>query len=617
MEYSAKDIQVLEGLEAVRKRPAMYIGDVGDRGFHHLLFEIIDNSVDEAMAGFARNVIVRVRGDVAEVEDDGRGIPVDMHEKGKSALEVVATTLHAGGKFSNKSYKVSGGLHGVGISVVNALSEWMEIEVYRHGKVWKQRYERGVPVTPVQQSGETSKRGTLVRFKPDPQIFGHRQFSHAVIKKRLEELSFLNAGLRLVLEFNGQKEEFYHQGGIKEFINKRNNLLLPPICMKNEGEGIEAEICFSYVNGTQRELLSFVNSINTVEGGTHVTGFKAGLVRALNEFMKKEGVLKNNKRVTSEDALEGCVAVINVKIAEPQFEGQTKVKLGNSVARTFCERLTFSAVLEFLERNPKHAKVIVSKVLKAMEAREAAQRAREMVRRKSALEPSLLPGKLADCISNKSEDSELFIVEGDSAGGSAKQGRDRQFQAVLPLKGKILNVEKASLRKVLDNEEIKAIVSAIGCGFGDSFDLSKLRYGKVIIMTDADVDGAHIRTLLLTFFYRFMRPLIEHGHLFIAQPPLYRIKKGSKTYYAFSDEEKDALLERLGGGEVQRFKGLGEMNPEQLWATTMNPKTRILKRVTIEDAEMAEYILSVLMGEDVSQRRRFIQENALKANLDV
>ncbi len=619
-EYTAKDIEVLEGLEAVRKRPAMYIGDVGKRGFHHLLFEIVDNSIDEALAGYASWIAVRLLegAKVVEVEDNGRGIPTDMHESGKSALELVSTTLHAGGKFGKKAYKVSGGLHGVGISVVNALSEWMEIQVFREGKMFRQKYARGKPITPVEIVGTTEKRGTLVRFKPDPQIFGERTFDPSLIRTRLNELAYLNKGLEIEF-FDGEKKEvFKHEGGIEEFARDlagESALHEVIFGQRKEGEN-EVDIALVYTRRLQPSIMSFVNSIRTIEGGTHVSGFKAGLTRALNEYLKRNN--QKEKRLSGEDVLEGLVAVINCRVQEPQFEGQTKTKLGNSEIKGLVDRCIYEMLSRFLEEHPAEAKKILEKCLQAMEAREAAQRARELVRRKTALETGVLPGKLADCIERDPAKAELFIVEGDSAGGSAKQGRDRRYQAILPLRGKILNVEKASIRKILENKEIKALLTSLGCGFGE-VDLSKLRYHKIIIMTDADIDGAHIRTLLLTLFYRYLRPLIERGYLYVAMPPLYRLKKGKTIRYAYSEEEKEKLLKEMGEGvEIQRYKGLGEMNPQQLWETTMNPESRILKRVTIEDAKKADELFSILMGENVEERKRFIQAYAREVkNLDI
>ncbi len=623
-EYSAKHIQVLEGLEAVRKRPAMYIGDVGKRGFHHLLYEIVDNSIDEALAGFASNINITLHNDgSASVEDDGRGIPVDTHKTGKSALEIVATKLHAGGKFEKKAYQVSGGLHGVGISVVNALSEWMVITVYRDGFIWEQRYERGKPVTSVEKKGMGERAGTLVRFKPDPEIFGEQEFDAKLLADRFDELAYLNKGVKITFndERSGKTVVFHHEGGVKEFvehISKNKQPLCTPIHGEKTSGSTYVEFALTYTKAYSSTLLSFVNSIRTIEGGTHVAGFKSALTRTLNDYGTKMNLLKG-KRLSGDDVLEGLVAVINTRVAEPQFEGQTKTKLGNSDVKSVVDRAVSEMLRRYLEEHPSDARLIIAKCLQTLEAREAAQKAREVVRRKNVLESSILPGKLADCIENDPTKAELFIVEGDSAGGSAKQGRDRRYQAILPLRGKILNVEKANMRRMLDSKEIKALIVSLGCGFGDQLDLSKLRYNKIIIMTDADVDGSHIRTLLLTFFYRYYRELVERGHIYIAQPPLYKIRKGKHVEYAFSDEEKDAIVERLGGkAEIQRYKGLGEMNPEQLWETTMNQETRLIKKVTIEDAEEADRLFRVLMGDKVEPRREFIYKYAKEVtNLDI
>ncbi len=622
-QYTAEQIEVLGDLEAVRRRPGMYIGGVGVRGLHHLLWEIIDNSIDEALAGYCNRIIVILHEDgSASVEDNGRGIPVEEHPVfKKSALEIVMTKLHAGGKFSKKAYKVSGGLHGVGLSVVNALSEWLEVWVKRNGKVYYQRYERGNPVTPLKVVGEAKDTGTKIRFKPDPEIFEVTEFNYEIVSQRLRELAFLNKGIRITLidERTGKKEEFYSEDGIKGFVallNKNKPVLHDIIYFSGEKNGIMVEVALQFTDTEFETLFAFANNIHTVEGGTHVAGFRAGLTRAINEYGKKH--IKKFKPLSGTDVREGLTAVISVKVPEPQFEGQTKTKLTNSEVKTVVESLTYSEVLRWLEEHPSEASKIIEKCLIAMKAREAAKRARELVRKRSELLITL-PGKLADCSSKNPEERELFIVEGESAGGSAKQARDRRFQAVLPIRGKIINVEKAGFLRALKNEEIKAIASAIGAGIGKDFDISKARYRRIIIMTDADVDGAHIRTLLLTFFYRYMRPLIEHGYLYIAQPPLYRVKKGKKTYYVYSDKELKRLLERLGdGAEVQRFKGLGEMNPEQLWETTMDPNRRILIQVTVEDALRAEQLFSILMGEDVEARREFIIRHSKEVkNLDV
>ena len=622
-QYTAEQIEVLDDLEAVRRRPGMYIGGVGIRGLHHLLWEIIDNSIDEALAGYCSRIIVTLHKDgSASVEDDGRGIPVEKHPVFKrSALEIVMTKLHAGGKFSKKAYKVSGGLHGVGLSVVNALSEWLEVWVKRNGKIYYQRYERGKSVTPLKVVGEAKETGTIVRFKPDPEIFEVTEFSYEIVAQRLKELAFLNKGVRITLidERTDKREEFYSEEGIKGFVavlNKNKPVLHDIICFSGERNGIMIEVALQFTDTEFETLFAFANNIHTVEGGTHVAGFRAGLTRAINEYGKKH--IKKFKPLSGTDVREGLTAVISVKVPEPQFEGQTKTKLTNSEVKTVVESLTYSEVLRWLEGHPSEANKIIEKCIIAMKAREAAKRAKELVRKKSELSITL-PGKLADCSSKNPEERELFIVEGESAGGSTKQARDRKFQAVLPIRGKIINVEKAGFLRALKNEEIKAIASAIGAGIGKDFDISKARYRRIIIMTDADVDGAHIRTLLLTFFYRYMRPLIEHGYLYIAQPPLYRVKKGKKTYYVYSERELKRLLGKLGDGvEVQRFKGLGEMNPEQLWVTTMDPKRRILIQVTIEDALRAEQLFSILMGEDVEARREFIMRHSKEVkNLDV
>ncbi len=621
-DYTAEQIEVLDDLEAVRRRPGMYIGGVGVRGLHHLLWEIVDNSIDEALAGYCDRITVVLHKDgSASVEDDGRGIPVDEHPVFKRpALEIVMTKLHAGGKFSKKAYKVSGGLHGVGLSVVNALSEWLEVWVKRDGKVYYQRYERGKPVTPLKVVGEAKDTGTKIRFKPDEEIFEVTEFDYDIIAQRLKELAYLNRGIRITLidERTGRREEFYSEDGIKGLVaelNRNKPTLHDILYFSGEKNGIIVEVALQFTDTDYETLLAFANNIHTVEGGTHVSGFRAGLTRAINEYGKKH--IRKFQPLSGSDIREGLTAVISVKVPEPQFEGQTKTKLTNSEVKTVVESLTYSEVLKWLEKHPHEANKIIEKCIIAMKAREAAKRARELVRKKSELSITL-PGKLADCSSKNPEERELFIVEGESAGGSAKQARDRRFQAVLPIRGKILNVEKAGILRVLKNDEIKAIASAIGAGIGKDFDISKARYRRVIIMTDADVDGAHIRTLLLTFFYRYMRPLIEHGYLYIAQPPLYRVRKGKNVYYVYSEKELKNLLKKLGNAEVQRFKGLGEMNPEQLWETTMDPERRKLIQVTIEDALRAERLFSILMGEDVNARREFIMKHSKDVkNLDV
>ncbi len=620
-EYSARDIEVLDDLEAVRKRPGMYIGGVGVRGLHHLLWEVVDNSIDEALAGYCDTIKVSLHEDgSASVEDNGRGIPTEMHELGKSAIEIVMTKLHAGGKFSRKVYKVSGGLHGVGVSVVNALSEWLEVTVKRNGKVYYQRYERGKPVTELMVIGDTDSHGTLVRFKPDDEIFETTEFKYEIVSQRLRELAYLNRGLKIILEDEriGKRETFHYTDGIIGLVrslNRNKTVLHDPIYIETAREGVSVEIAIQFTDSDIENLVAFANNINTSEGGSHVIGFRAGLTRAVNEYGRKN--IKKFEPVSGADVREGLTAVVSVKVSEPQFEGQTKTKLTNTDVKTVVESAVYAGVLRWLEENPSQADRLVNKFLLAKKAREAARKARELVKRRNEL-ASALPGKLADCSSRDPNERELFIVEGESAGGSAKQARDRRFQAILPLRGKIINVEKAGMSRVLKNEEIRAIISAIGAGIGKDFDITKTRYRRVIIMTDADVDGAHIRTLLLTFFYRYMKPLIESGHLFIAQPPLYLVRKGKKIYYAYSDSELERILERLGNAEVQRYKGLGEMNPEQLWETTMNPENRILIQVTLEDARRADELFRILMGEDVESRRNFIMAHSKEVrNLDV
>ena len=618
-DYTAEQIEVLSDLEAVRKRPGMYIGGVGIRGLHHLLWEVIDNSVDEHLAGYCSRIKVVLHKDgSASVEDDGRGIPTEMHPLGKPALEIVMTKLHAGGKFSKKAYKVSGGLHGVGLSVVNALSEWVEVVVKRNGKVYRQRYERGIPVTPLEVIGETDETGTYVRFKPDEEIFETTEFRYDIVAHRLRELAYLNKGLKLELydERSGKKEAFYSEKGIVEFVehlNANREKISDVIYISGEKNGISVEVALQYTNTDFETILAYANNIHNVEGGTHIVGFRAALTRAINEYGKKN--IKNFKPITGVDVREGLTAIISVKVPEPQFEGQTKTKLSNSEVKTAVETIVYSELMRWFEEHPDQANKIIEKCILAAKAREAAKRARDVIKRRE--EVATLPGKLADCSSRNPEERELFIVEGESAGGSAKQARDRRFQAILPIRGKIINVEKAGMIRVLKNDEIKAIIAAIGAGFGKDFDIKRARYKRIIIMTDADVDGAHIRTLLLTFFYRYMRPLIENGYLYIAQPPLYRVRKGKKVYYLYSDKELENLLKRIGDAEVQRYKGLGEMNPEQLWETTMDPKRRILIQVTLEDAAMAEEIVSILMGENTEDRKKFIMEHATEVrNLD-
>lgn len=626
--YDAAQIQVLEGLEAVRRRPGMYIGSTGPKGLHHLVYEVVDNSIDEALAGFCRQITVTITGEnTVVVEDDGRGIPVDIHPQvGRPAVEVVLTMLHAGGKFGGAGYKVSGGLHGVGVSVVNALSEWLEVAVKRDGKVWYQRFERGLPVTELAVTGTTEVTGTTVRFKPDPEIFEETVFAQETLAQRLRELSFLTPEVRIVLrdERVGSEQTFHHDGGVRDFVrylNKSREVMnSEPIHIAQQQGGVWVEAALQYHDGYLENIFSYANTIRTVDGGTHEAGFKAALTRVVNEYAKKYGQLKNGQALGGEDIREGLTAVISVKVPEPQFEGQTKTKLGNTEVRSITDAVVSEGLTIFLEENPALARRIVEKAISAARAREAARKARELTRRKSLLENTTLPGKLADCSERSPELSELYIVEGDSAGGSAKQGRDRRYQAILPLRGKIINVEKARFDKILANEEIRALITALGTGIGDDFDLGKARYYKLIIMTDADVDGSHIRTLLLTFFYRYMRPLIEAGYVFIAQPPLYRVKKGKELFYAYNDSELEKLLARVGrnGAGIQRYKGLGEMNPEQLWETTMNPERRVILQVNLADAVAADELFSTLMGDTVEPRRMFIQQYARHVrNLDV
>ena len=621
-EYSVDKIKVLEGLEAVRKRPAMYIGSTDEKGLHHLIEEVVDNSVDEALAGFCDRIEVIINEDGSiTINDNGRGIPVEIHkEYGISGVEVVMTKLHAGGKFDKGAYKVAGGLHGVGVSVVNALSDWLEVEVRRNGKIFRQRYEKGKPVTKLEIVGSAADTGTKVTFYPDKEIFGNKQFDYYVIRKRLQELAFLNKGLeiRFIDKRNGKEDVFIYEGGIAEFvehINRNKTPLHNVIYFEGERDGVKVEVAIQYTDGYVENVYTFVNNINTREGGTHLSGFKSALTRALNEYGRKN-LFKGDENLSGEDVREGLTAIISCKVPNPQFEGQTKTKLGNSEVKGIVENIVYDSLSQYLEENPNVARKVIEKALQAAKAREAARKARELIRKKSYIESLSLPGKLADCTSNEPEKCELFIVEGDSAGGSAKQGRNRKYQAILPIKGKILNVEKASFDKLLENNEIKAIISAIGTGIGDEFDIRKANYHKIIIMTDADVDGAHIRTLLLTFFFRYMRGLIENGYVYIAQPPLYRIKKGKKEYYAYSDEEMRSIAG--DGAVIQRYKGLGEMNPEQLWETTMNPEKRILKRVEIEDAIEADELFTILMGKNVEERRKFIQKHAKEVkNLDI
>ncbi len=629
--YTAHEIQVLEGLDGVRRRPAMYIGSTGPDGLHHLLYEVVDNSVDEALAGACTRIDVTLYDDgSATVLDNGRGIPVDNVPKiGKPAVEVVLTTLHAGGKFGGGGYKISGGLHGVGVSVVNALSEWLEVEVYRDEKTYRQRFVRGKPTSALRtERGSVQPSGTKVTFKPDPDVMTASEFSFDVVSKRLEDIAYLNAGLeiRLVDERTNRKATIKHDGGIKELVaalNRAKTKLSDIIHKRGDREGVEVEVSVQYNDSYVEHVLTYVNTIPTTEGGTHLVGFRSALTRSVNDYAKRVGLVKeNDPALTGEDMREGLTAVLSIKLAEPQFEGQTKTKLGNTEVKGIVESVVADALEEFLITHPPDARRIVNKVLTAARAREAARQARELVRRKSALEIGTLPGKLADCVERDPNLCELYIVEGESAGGSAKQGRDRNYQAILPIQGKILNVEKAREDKMIAHEEIRAIITALGTSVGEEFSLEKRRYDRIIIMCDADVDGNHIRTLLLTFFYRYMRALIEHGKVYIAQPPLYLIKNGKERKYAHSEEERQVVLQALERKgvkvEVQHYKGLGEMNPEQLWETTMNPATRTLLRVELDDAKAAEEIFRTLMGEDVEPRRQFIIQYARDVrNLDV
>ncbi len=631
--YQAENITVLEGLEAVRKRPGMYIGTTSERGLHHLVWEVVDNSIDEALAGYCDKIIVNVLPDnIIEVIDNGRGIPTGIHPKyGKSALEIVLTVLHAGGKFENDNYKVSGGLHGVGISVVNALSEWLEVEVQRDGKIWYQKYNRGTPVEPVKTIGDTSVTGTKVRFKADYQIFETLVYSFETLDTRLKELAYLNKGLRITLTDKRKDPEVVadlkFEGGIIDYIKdvEQDNIALikEPIYMSGEADGIIVEAVMIYNTNQRESVYSFVNNIHTHEGGTHVSGFRTALTRVINDVGKSQGFLKDKDgKLQGSDIREGLSAIISIKIAQPQFEGQTKTKLGNSEVTGIVSNIVGTQLKMFLEDTPADTKIIIDKVLNSKRAREAAQKARELVLRKSALEVGSLPGKLADCSSKNPDECEIYIVEGDSAGGSAKQGRDRRFQAILPLRGKILNVEKAGLHKALENAEIRAMITAFGAGMGENFDISKLRYGKIILMTDADVDGAHIRTLLLTFFYRYMVELLHNGNIYIAQPPLYKITTGKTIQYAYDDKQLKFIVDNLEGENrkyaLQRYKGLGEMNPEQLWETTMDPDTRTFYQVKVDDAREADMIFDKLMGDKVEPRRKFIEDGAeFVKNLDI
>lgn len=645
--YTASNINILKGLEAVRKRPAMYIGDVGSRGLHHLVNEVVDNSIDEALGGYNDRVIVTINKDGSvSVEDRGRGIPVDIHpEEKRSALEVVMTVLHAGGKFDKNSYKVSGGLHGVGVSVVNALSEWLKVEVKRDGSIYYQEYERGFPKGPVKEIGKTKKNetGTKVTFMPDGEIFKTTKFKFETLAERMRELAYLNKDVTITIkdELEGEEEIYHFKGGIIEFVkylDETRQTLHKPVYVEGEKDDTPVEIAFEYNDTYSENIFSYVNNINTHEGGSHLVGFKTALTRTLNNYAYRNKLIKENSKITltGDDFREGLTAVISVKVMEPQFEGQTKTKLGNSEVKSIVESIVGEKLAEYLEENPSVGKKIIEKCMRAAEAREAARKAKDLVRRKNALDSMHLPGKLADCSINDPEHCEIYIVEGDSAGGSAKQGRDRRFQAILPLRGKILNVEKAKLSKILENNEIKAMIAAFGTGIGSDFNIEKTRYGKIIIMTDADVDGSHIRTLLLTFLYRYMKELILTGKVYIAQPPLYKIKKGKEELYAFDEKERDEILKRLRNGKVveveeegltdeglpkgvviSRYKGLGEMNPDQLWETTMNPETRTVLQVNLESAAAADKIFEKLMGDDVEPRREFIEKHAKYAKIDV
>jgi DNA gyrase subunit B len=650
-DYSAKNINVLKGLEAVRKRPAMYIGDVSSRGLHHLINEVVDNCIDEALGGYGDRIIVTIKKDGSvSVDDRGRGIPVDMHPAEKrSALEVVMTVLHAGGKFDKDSYKVSGGLHGVGVSVVNALSEILTAEVRRDNKIYFQEYHRGVPVDKVKQTGtyKGEQTGTKITFKPDSEIFKTTKFNFETVAERLRELAYLNKDVTMILkdENDGQEETYRFKGGLIDFVkylDEQRTVLHKPVYIEGEKENTPVEISFEYSDSYSENVHSYVNNINTIEGGTHLVGFRTALTRTLNSYAYKNGLIKENNKITltGDDFREGLTAVISVKVMEPQFEGQTKTKLGNSEVKSVVETIVGEKLSEYLEENPTVGKKIIEKCMRAAEAREASRKARDLVRRKNALDSMHLPGKLADCSINDPEHCEIYIVEGDSAGGSAKQGRDRRFQAILPIKGKILNVEKAKLNKILENQEIQTMVAALGAGIGEEFDAAKSRYGKIILMTDADVDGSHIRTLLLTFLYRHMKELITSGKVYIAQPPLYKVKKGKEEHYAFDDEERDKVLKQFRkeikakagvveddsevdeegqpkGVTISRYKGLGEMNPEQLWSTTMNPETRTVLQVNVESAAAADKIFETLMGDAVEPRRAFIEKHAKYANLDI
>jgi len=626
--YDARQIQVLEGLQAVRKRPAMYVGSVDSRGLHHLVHEVVDNSIDEAMAGFCKEIQVTLNEDGSvTVADDGRGIPVDLHPKyGVPGVELVLSRMHSGGKFERKMYRVSGGLHGVGLSVVNGLSEWLEVRVRRDGKEHRMRFERGQKASKLEVVGTAKGTGTTITFRPDDQVFEEIEFDYEILAARLRELAFLNAGLLITItdKIRGRKDSFQYQGGISEYVKWINRAKTPlhadPIRFSKESDGTLVEVAMQYHDGFNESIFTFVNNIDTVEGGTHLVGFKAGLARACIKYAKDNKYLKQGESLEGDDVREGLTAILNIKIPEPQFEGQTKMKLGNSEVKGIVESIVYEKLTDFFNETPKVAEICIGKAVLAAQAREAARKARELTRRKGLLEGFNLPGKLADCQERDPAKSELFIVEGPSAGGSAKQGRRREFQAILPLRGKILNVEKARLDQMLKNEEIRTLITAIGAGIADEFDLNKVRYHKIIGMSDADVDGQHITTLLLTLFFRYMRPLIDAGYVYIAQPPLYKIRKGKETHYAYSERQREELVKKLSekGLVTQRYKGLGEMNAEELWETTMDPDRRLLKQVTIDDAAAADALFSVLMGEAVEPRRQYIQEHAKEVlNLDI
>ena len=627
--YDTSSIKVLEGLKAVKQNPAMYVGSTDERGLHHLVYEVVDNSIDEALAGYCTKIQVSLNNDGSvTVTDNGRGIPVAIHKKyNKSGVEIVMTTLHAGGKFDNQAYKVSGGLHGVGVSCVNALSKWLEVKVRRNGREYYQKYDHGVTVAPLKETGKSEEIGTTIKFLPDPEIFETVDFKYETITVRLKEQAFLNAGLiiEIINERKGKSETFKYDGGIREFvqhINRNKTPLHPnPIYLKAEKKDVEVEIAIQYTDGYTENIFTFANNINTHEGGTHLSGFKGALTRVLNDYGRKNKLFDNEDfSLSGEDCREGITTVISCKVRLPQFEGQTKTKLGNSEVRGIVESLTNEKLSEFFEENPTVSKIILDKAITASRARAAARKARELTRRKGLLESSALPGKLADCSSRDPSKTELYIVEGDSAGGSAKQGRSREFQAILPLRGKILNVEKARMDKILKNNEILALITAIGTGIGEEFEIEKARYHKIILMTDADVDGEHIRTLLLTFFFRYMRPLVEVGYLYIAQPPLYKISKGKQIIYAYSEREQLETIKEIGkkGINMQRYKGLGEMNPNQLWETTMDPSNRTTLKVTVDDAVEADELFTILMGEKVEPRKEFIETHAKEAvNLDI